>query len=201
MTASLVYDCAIPLSSQHLTLDLPESDALWTAISESEWQHQLIANVSVPQPDVTFQLALCTLLSCDTVHGDTHETATVFGQYILLCGITDAFNTARRLPMNYSSADGFRTGAMSAFGPRSVFLESLNIWKTLWWSNLDCNRDKASFAFPGDESVFLLNHLYVALSHNCLEVSHIARESVAAAIEVFCGASKAGFLEVCDPPL
>ena len=199
MNASLSFDCAIPLSSQQITLDLPDPDALWAASSEFDWQLQKRASMSAPRPNVSFQLALCTLLSCDTIRGDIHETATVFGQYILLCGIAEAFCTAKKLPMNYSSTDAFRTSAMFAFRPRGIFIESLKIWKSLWWVSVESQWDTTVYAIPQAESVFLLDHLLVALSHGCLEEprSISARDGLAAAIEIFCGASKSTFYEVC----
>lgn len=198
VNASLVYDSVIPLSSQQVTLNLPDPDALWAANSEFDWQAQKRTSMSALRPNVSFQVALCTLLSCDTVRGDIHETATVFGQYILLCGIAEAFSTAKKLPMNYSSTEAFRTSAMSAFRPRGIFIDCLKIWKSLWWFSVESHWDTTVYAMPQAESVFLLDRILVALSHGCLEDrSGGAQDGLAAAIEIFCGASKSGFYEVC----
>jgi hypothetical protein len=178
-------------------LDLPFPDSAWDADNEYSFRQEIFTSPAVYQPSGTFQVALHALLSCDTNKDDTHETASMFGQYLLLCGIAEALYLAKKVPLNFSSAGGFSSCAMSVFRPRTTFLKILKTWKNLWWVSVECLWNKNLFALPQAESVFLLDHLYVALSSSCLEEKSSTRDSVVATVELFCSASKCGFLEVC----
>ncbi|KAJ5970737.1 Zinc finger C2H2-type protein [Penicillium vulpinum] len=195
ISISIIYDYGNILSFHSIDLNLPEQEATWRACTEVEWYQEKQKQTGGDIHRAKFQSSIHALLTCDVSCEERYESASVFGRRVLLCAIAEAFDMAKRLPMNFLSEEGYHRASMSDFRLRTNFLEALKIWKNLWWAKPECLWDPTSSALAQLENMTFLNCLLIALSPSRTDELSNSREGITAAIEIFCSISKCGYLD------
>jgi hypothetical protein len=195
ISSAILLGCQIPLSSRHLGLTFPCSNGLWRARNELEWSRLLPLWDQEIEPTMTFPNSVHNFLTGDIgfMHSDLLNIS-LFSQHLILCAIIEAIESLRRIPLNYSSIEGWISGAASSFSSRSHFLQILKLWNNFYHQPFERSWIPGEQARPRIESVMLYKYVVDQLTNSDAPIDNSdIRYAADQAVDCLLCASKVGF--------